>query len=507
MIVLKSSKHSRIRGYKQAIRITAIYFVIGCLWILFSDKLTGALFDNKSAVLVASMLKGWLYVLVTSALLFVLISGSIRRLKKTNDELLASRDLLRSMHEFDLAILKGFSSFSSIGENAIHYMLDLLKPDIAAIGVLGLDNDIMYVSSICRGSEDLTVYEKNISPGELSQLAAVCRQPNACLGDTPPPSVVTDIFKCTGGCSCYSIPIYSGDKLRGIISLGFTPPRAPNENNLDTVNDMMTQIALAVEQRRLVMVTERYATDLEDMVDERTQQLQAAVKELEAFTYSVSHDLRAPLRSMGGFVNILLEDFGDRLDEEGRRLCGVISDSARHLGKLIDDLLALSRIGRASMVFLPMNMEDMVRSLFQELTSDSQRDRIEFSVGSLPVATCDPTLIRQVWQNLLDNAIKYSSKKPRAIIRVEGKLSGGDVVYSVTDNGAGFDMNYRDKLFGVFERLHSQREFEGTGIGLAIVQRIIHRHGGKVWAEAEVDKGASFYFTLSKDAADTQINA
>jgi PAS domain S-box-containing protein len=242
----------------------------------------------------------------------------------------------------------------------------------------------------------------------------------------------------------------------------------------------------------------RLNEELEQRVIERTCQLDAANKELEAFAYSVSHDLRAPLRAVDGYVRILLEDFGQSLDAEGKRVCSVISESARNMGKLIDDLLAFSRIGRATMQSSLVDMEDLANSIFHELTTPEDRERIDFNVGHLPRTLGDPYLLRQVWINLLGNAVKFSSKKKRAAIEVRAEQQGDEVVYSIRDNGAGFDMQYADKLFGVFQRLHGTREFEGTGVGLAIVQRIILRHGGRVWAEGETDKGAIFYFSMKK---------
>jgi PAS domain S-box-containing protein len=236
--------------------------------------------------------------------------------------------------------------------------------------------------------------------------------------------------------------------------------------------------------------------ELEQRVADRTAQLEAANKELEAFTYSVSHDLRAPLRAVDGYSRILVEDFGPRLDAEGRRVCAVISDGALKMGRLIDDLLAFSRIGRTEMESLPVDMATLARSIFFELTTAADRDRIDFDLGPLPYAVGDPSLLRQVWMNLLGNAIKFTSKKERAVIEVSAGVQGDETVYLIRDNGAGFDMQYADKLFGVFQRLHSADEFEGTGVGLAITQSIIRRHSGRVWGEGETDKGATFYFAM-----------
>jgi DNA-binding LacI/PurR family transcriptional regulator/signal transduction histidine kinase len=241
--------------------------------------------------------------------------------------------------------------------------------------------------------------------------------------------------------------------------------------------------------------------ELEQRVVERTAQLEAAVKELEAFSYSVSHDLRAPLRAIDGFVRILVEDYEPSLDAEGKRVCAVISDNTRQMAKLIDDLLAFSRLSRADIRPRPIDMEELAEAAFYQLTTPESRARIDFRLGSLPPAMGDPTLIGQVWVNLLSNALKFSSRRERAIVEVGCQASEGESIYYVRDNGAGFSMRYAEKLFGVFQRLHSEREFEGTGVGLAIVQRAIHRHGGRVWGEGEVDKGATFYFTLPQKGA------
>jgi light-regulated signal transduction histidine kinase (bacteriophytochrome) len=229
--------------------------------------------------------------------------------------------------------------------------------------------------------------------------------------------------------------------------------------------------------------------------------LEAANQELEAFSYSVSHDLRAPLRAVDGFTRILLEDHAPQLDAEGRRVCGIISDNTRRMGELIDDLLAFSRLSRAEMHPAPIDMATLASSVFQDLTVAQEREHIDFRVGPLPPATGDPALLRQVWANLIANAVKFSAKKERPRIEICAGDEGDDVVYSIRDNGVGFDMRYVDKLFGVFQRLHSAREFEGTGVGLAIVQRIVHRHGGRVWAEGAPGGGAAFYFTLKRGGA------
>ncbi|MEO7085768.1 MAG: PAS domain S-box protein [Gemmatimonadaceae bacterium] len=243
----------------------------------------------------------------------------------------------------------------------------------------------------------------------------------------------------------------------------------------------------------------RLNTDLEQRVSERTAQLEAANKELEAFSYSVSHDLRAPLRAVNGFAGIVLEDFGPALPEEGRRYLQRIRSGGEQMGRLIDDLLAFSRLSREHMNGRSVSTGALVQSVLDELSPQCEDREIEFKVGELPSCYGDPALLKQVWVNLLSNAIKYSRGRTPAIVEVSCQRENDEDVFTVRDNGAGFDMAYAHKLFGVFQRLHRVDEYEGTGVGLAIVQRIVHRHGGRVWAEAQESRGAAFHFTLAKE--------
>ncbi len=235
---------------------------------------------------------------------------------------------------------------------------------------------------------------------------------------------------------------------------------------------------------------------LERRVRERTAQLEAAVKELEAFSYSVSHDLRAPLRAINGYTSILMKECSPSLDEKGARMCSAVLENTVRMGKLIDDLLSFSRLGRVEIQSVEIAMEEAAGAAFLEVTTQENRGRIDLRLEAMPRAMGDPTLIRQVWINLLSNAVKFSAKRDRPVIHAGGMREGAENVYFVRDNGAGFDMQYADKLFGVFQRLHTEREFTGTGVGLAIVSRVVLRHGGRVWAEGEQDKGATFFFAL-----------
>lgn len=236
--------------------------------------------------------------------------------------------------------------------------------------------------------------------------------------------------------------------------------------------------------------------DLENRVRERTAQLETVNRELEAFSYSVSHDLRTPLITIEGFSKILLKKHADRLDPDGQRLLAGIFRAAKQMGELINDLLVLSHLKKQEFKHSEVDMEELARSTFEELKAITPDRDIKLTIKDLPAVFGDPSMIHQVYVNLLSNAIKFTRKNDHASIEVGGFRRETENVYYVKDNGVGFDMADADKLFGVFQRLHSQDEFEGTGVGLAIVKRIVYREGGKVWAEGKTNLGATFFFTL-----------
>jgi len=243
----------------------------------------------------------------------------------------------------------------------------------------------------------------------------------------------------------------------------------------------------------------------EAALQKRTNELEQANRELEAFSYSVSHDLRAPLRIIDGYTEIMVNEYSGKLDAEGNKMFGIIRENTSKMSQLIDDLLNLSRLGRKELIIQTVNMKQMVESVAAE-HANSKSKQTKMEIGELNDAECDSNLLRQVWVNLISNAIKYSRGKEKPVIQINSGTTTQEIIYSIKDNGAGFNMKYAGKLFGVFQRLHKMTEYEGTGVGLALVHRIITRHGGRVWAEADVNKGATFYFSLPVQKSEKSFN-
>jgi PAS domain S-box-containing protein len=271
---------------------------------------------------------------------------------------------------------------------------------------------------------------------------------------------------------------------------------------ITTINDITARKKNEEDLKESKLNLEKKVSERTVELNKKNKQLDIANKELESFAYTVSHDLRAPLRAIDGFVKILIEDHGSKLNNDAMHICSIISENAHKMGDLIDDLLRFSRIGKTELIPSMIDMRSIVESVFSDLTILEKKSDINFQIKNLYDASGDTDLIRQVWSNLINNAIKFTSKKEVRTIEINSWYEEDEVVYSIRDNGAGFDPKYVSKLFNVFQRLHSSREFDGTGVGLAIVHRIITRHGGKVWAESDLGKGATFYFSLKKETAE-----
>lgn len=254
---------------------------------------------------------------------------------------------------------------------------------------------------------------------------------------------------------------------------------------------LINKVKFFIEKHQQELAVHRLNATLED----KNLELQAVNKELEAFSYSVSHDLRAPLRAINGYARMLAEDYEAQLDDEGKRIIQTVCANATKMGKLIDELLEFSRMGRKEMLQRNVDMNELVRLSIQEVGKSAQH-HAQINVQPLHSVRADESLLRQVMLNLVSNAVKYSMKTEAPVVQISSEKGDGEVVFKIQDNGAGFDMRYADKLFGVFQRLHSDEEFEGIGVGLALVKRIINRHGGRVWAEGKVNEGATFCFAL-----------
>jgi signal transduction histidine kinase len=304
------------------------------------------------------------------------------------------------------------------------------------------------------------------------------------------------------------VPVFAGERIVAVAAVA-NKEKAYDQEDVTALTATMNKLGEILRRKQAVAALQasenryrRLNENLEKLVSERTAELEATNKELEAFTYSVSHDLRAPLRRIDGFAKLLMEEYSGGLADAARHYLVRVRDGTRHMGQLVDDLLNLARVGRRELSVRMTDLNSLVEAVRRELQPETAGREIEWQIGQLPFVDCDPNLLKQVFANLLSNAAKFTRPRQPAVIEVGAIEQDGHPVIFVRDNGVGFNMKYAGKLFGVFQRLHRSEDFEGTGVGLATVQRIIRKHGGRLWAEAELNKGATFYFTLG--ASDDQ---
>ncbi|MBP1907945.1 PAS domain S-box protein [Methanolobus bombayensis] len=439
-------------------------------------------------------------------LYFIAMIEDIDSRKQAEAEILQYNERLNMLHHIDTDIISSVSS-EKIAEKVVKQLRKLVPCDSARLRlfdastkqavILAADSDKpTKLSTGTHNSIDSFLLFDKLLSGETLLIPDINKQIKS--GTQISNVVLEENIR-----SCLVVPLIIEDELIAILNLSSTEYDFFTKEHEQLVEEVAKQLSIALHQSKLREQISQHADELEQRVVERTSQLEAANKELEAFTYSVSHDLRAPLRAIDGFSRIITEDYESNLDDEGMRLLNVIRTNTQKMDKLITDLLGLSRVGRNEMNCVQVNMRSLVSSVLNELMANEEKDNFVFNVSDIPDSYADSALIKQLWTNLLSNAIKYSSTQEKAIVEVGSYTEDGMNVYYIKDNGVGFDSKYVHKLFGIFQRLHSEKEFPGTGVGLAIVQRIAKRHGGDVWAEGESDKGATFYFSLPvKDGGD-----
>ena len=571
---------------KKATGIIIIYFVIGCLWILFTDRIIQNFVSDITLLTEYQTFKGWFYILSTTILLYLLIKRQLNKIDSVNkllqeSNLLKTETLLKLNHaqytakigtwDWDMLSDKVWWSdeiYSIFEVNPDNYIpsFDKLEQFVhsddrisfntevvqsitnkailnydfritTGIGnlkncnIIGrIDFDEEDIPSTMTGTIMDISYRKNIElaiqESEEKYRAFFNNSLDAAFLTSPDGKILSanpaagDMFGYSEDEFCKLVSEVIVDKtdphfqkliderertgkaigqLTCIRKNGeHFPAEVSSTIFVDANYQKKTSIILRdiTQRKKAEDEINKLNEELERKVAERTKELEAANKEMEAFSYSVSHDLRSPLRAMDGYSTILMEDYSSLLDTEGNRLLHAITSNATRMGNLIDDLLAFSRVSRQELRFVKIDMHALANTVYQEIATESDKKKTEFLLHNIHDSYGDPSMLRQVWVNLLGNALKFSSKKSKCFIETGNKIEGEECIYFVKDNGAGFNMEYADKLYGVFKRLHTSKDFEGTGIGLSIVQRIIHRHGGRVWAEGKVNEGATFYFAL-----------
>lgn len=438
-----------------------------------------------------------------------------------NEEAIAQYiERLRILHQIDKALIAG-ESIEAIAAAALPPFRELLGVARAIVNLFDLERgEVEWLAAAGR-------HRVHVGPGVrysiqfMGDVEALRKGETQFIDvDALPPSPEVDALLESGVRTYAVVPMIAGGELIGAISFGGGSDSISSEQ-ISIAQEVAAQFAIALTQAQLDERIRRQAEELEVRVLERTRELEmahaalqktnleltqsaaelrAVNQELDAFSYSVSHDLRAPLRAIDGFSRILLTEHAANMTADAQEFLHDIRRNTRQMGLLVDDLLSLSRLGRQPVKRQILEPAALVRQCLVELRRQHEGRKVELRIGELPTCWADPVLLKQVWTNLISNAFKYTSKREAAIIEIGSRRddSSGRQTYFIQDNGVGFDMRYVHKLFGVFQRLHRAEDYEGTGVGLAIVQRIVHRHGGQVWADAQPDRGATFFFNLEE---------
>jgi len=425
------------------------------------------------------------------------VEARTAELERANEQLRRQAKRLKALRDVDRAILEAESPHE-IASVAARRAQDIVPCERVSVSVI--DRDARQVQ-VLTADQELADDDDALAGGTTLPLDAFFVPDAVRSGKTDvipdldevPLSGTAKTIREKGIRSVLFLPMMGDDTLIGILKMGRSDPDAFARADRQVGRELADHLAIALRQAQLLEEVQEQRERLEERVRERTA-------ELESFTYSVSHDLRTPLRAIDGYTRILKEEHADQLDDEGRRLLDTVYESTQTMGTLIDDLLTLSRLGRREMHRVPVDVCALAREAFEELerAQPAVTADVAFTCPSLPAAHADRSMIRQVLINLLSNALKFARDEDAPHIEIGAEDRGDEVVYFVRDNGVGFNMEYADKLFGVFERLHDDSAFEGTGVGLALVERIVRRHDGAVWGRGAKGEGATIYFTLPK---------
>jgi signal transduction histidine kinase len=420
--------------------------------------------------------------------------------KQSERERIRSNRRLEALHDIDEAILKARSPVQ-IAQAALQHLNQLIDYQRGSVTLFNIDDSVVQVlAETGLHIDGLIGHQYLDAKTEFINLDVLLEGDAHTVDDLEQETgkyKINQMMYQIGIRSYFNVPLLVKGQLIGSINIAFTRKDAIARQDINIVSEVANVLAIAIQQSALLEQVQQHAQELETRVTERTRELTAANKELESFSYSVSHDLRAPLRAITGFSQALQEDYVSALDDTGKHYLDRIRKATDNMSNLIDSLLKLSRLTRSKYKREKVNLSQLVEELAEEQKQAHPDREIIFEIQPDLIAVCDKNMLRVMLSNLLSNAVKYSQDKPVSNIRFGAKQDkSSKETYFVSDNGVGFDMRYADKLFGAFQRLHSSDNFEGAGIGLATVQRIINRHGGRIWAEAAPGEGATFYFVL-----------